>query len=435
MYKIGMVGVMGPRQSVERILGVAREMKTSFEFIPYIYESPSEIKKLILENNDKVNAWLFSGPVVYLFAKDALKSDKNLFYIPATESGLFKAMLDFIYDQKGILNSFSIDLPKDMYPIDDTLKQLDSPPKNIYVKYINSQTKSEELVEFHMNLWRQGKTEGGISCLPSISEELKRLGVPASWLTTSCLETRQAIKIVVENLMTSYFKGTQIGVEMIEVENFDKIINKMKSTYYLQRLELRLKDTILRLCEKIDGSLSERGNGRYVIISTRGAIEKEISTLKKIINQLSTEADASVAVGVGYGETVLSAEVNAHNAMQQSKEKAERDIVIIQENGLIIEYADNEKELTYFPRTSDLELIEKLKAANISVKTYKKIYALNQKMGWNQFTTKDIATHLQMTERNSRRIISELCKIGLALWIGEEDFSARGRPSKLYRLT
>ena len=160
-----MVGVMGPRQSVERILGVAREMKTSFEFIPYIYESPSEIKKLILENNDKVNAWLFSGPVVYLFAKDALKSDKNLFYIPATESGLFKAMLDFIYDQKGILNSFSIDLPKDMYPIDDTLKQLDSPPKNIYVKYINSQTKSEELVEFHMNLWRQGKTEGGISCL------------------------------------------------------------------------------------------------------------------------------------------------------------------------------------------------------------------------------------------------------------------------------
>jgi Uncharacterized conserved protein len=435
MYRIGIIGVMGPRQSVERILSVAKEMKTSFEFIPYIYESPSEIKELVLENNNKVNAWLFSGPVVYLFAKDALKSDKNLFYIPATESGLFKAMIDFIYDQKGTLNSFSIDLPKDMYPLDDTLKQLDSPPKNVYVKYIDSQTKSEELVDFHVNLWKQGKTEGGISCLPSISEELKRLEVPASWLTTSRLETRQAIKIAVENLMTSYFKGTQIGVEMIQVENFDKIINKMKSTYYLQRLELRLKDTILRLCEKIDGFLSERGNGRYVIISTRGAIEEEISTLKNIVLQLSTEADASVAVGIGYGETVLSAEVNAHNAMQQSKEKAKRDIVIIQENGLTIEYDENEEELTYFPSTSDLELIEKLKAGNISVKTYKKIYALNQKMGWNQFTTKDIATNLQMTERNSRRIISELCKIGLSSCIGEEDFSGRGRPSKLYRLT
>lgn len=435
MYKIGTIGVMGPRQSVERILSVAKEMQTSFDFIPYIYQNPSEIKKLSLEFNDKVNAWLFSGPVVYLFAKDALGSDRNLFYIPATESGLFKAMLDFIYDHEGLLDNFSIDLPKDMYPLDEILNQLDNPPKNICIKYIEPQTTSEELVNFHMGLWKQGKTQGGISCLPTISEELKKLGVPASWLTTSRLETRQSIKIVVENLMTSYFKGTQIGVEMIEVENFDKIINKMKSTYYLQRLELRLKDTILNLCEKIHGSLSERGNGRYVIISTRGVIEGEISVLKNIIHQLSTEADTTVAVGIGYGETVLSAEVNAHNAMQQSKEKVEKEIVIIQENGLIIEQGDNEEKLTYFPRTNDLELVEKLKAGNVGVRTYKKIYALNQKMGWNQFTTKDIAIHLQMTERNSRRIISELCKIGLATSIGQEDFSTRGRPSKIYRLT
>ncbi|MBC2456726.1 hypothetical protein [Clostridium beijerinckii] len=428
------IGVMGPRQSVERILSVAKEMKTNFEFIPYPYESTSEIKELILDNNYKVNAWLFSGPVVYLVAKEALESDKNTFYITATESGLFKAMLDFIYEQNGTLNSFSIDLPKDMYPLDNTLKQLDNPPKNIYVKYMDSQTKSEELLEFHMNLWKQGKTEGGISCLPSITEELKRVGVPASWLTTSRLETRKAIEIVVENLRSSYFKGAQIGVEMIQVENFDKVINKVKSTYYLQRLELRLKDIIIGLCEKIDGSLSERGNGRYVIISTRGAIEDEISTLKNTILQLSVEADSNVDVGIGYGETVLSAEVNAYNAMQQSKEKSGSDIVIIQENGLIIEYDEKEEELAYFPRTSDSELIDKLKSGNISVKTYKKIYALNQKMGWCQFTTRDIANNLQMTERNSRRIVSELCKIGLVLCVGEEDFSTRGRPSKLYKL-
>lgn len=55
MYRIGIIGVMGPRQSVERILSVAEEMKTSFEFIPYIYESPSEIKELVLENNNKVS--------------------------------------------------------------------------------------------------------------------------------------------------------------------------------------------------------------------------------------------------------------------------------------------------------------------------------------------------------------------------------------------
>ncbi|MED3564315.1 hypothetical protein P4447_18025, partial [Bacillus xiapuensis] len=75
-----------------------------------------------------------------------------------------------------------------------------------------------------------------------------------------------------------------------------------------------------------------------------------------------------------------------------------------------------------------------LKKANISVKTYKKIVALIQKMGWRDFTTKDLAAHLEMTERNVRRIVTDMCEVELAQCVGQEAYATRGRPSKIYRL-
>lgn len=434
MYKMGTVGIIGPQKSVERILAIAQEIEVFLEFKTYIYQRSNEIKEIVLESRNRVDAWICSGPAPYLIVKDLLGTDQNLFYIPGTESGLYKAILDFVYDQREILDHVSIDYPHDMYPIEEILKQLESPPHDIYLKSLNAQMTSDELVNFHYELWKQGKTQGAISSLPSVSDELRELGVPAYWLTTNRSETRQALNFMVENMKSSYFKDTQIGVEMIEVENFDKIISKMKSTYFLQRLELHLTDILLTLCEKIDGSLSDRGNGRYVIFSSRGAIEREIQVLQNTIFHMSAEADTTIAVGIGYGKSVLSAEVNANYAMQHSKEKPKREIVIMQENGMISELNGEEENLSYLPRTDDKDLLEKLNSGNISVRTYKRIAALNQKMNWKQFTTKEIAAHLQMTERNARRIISELCQIGLAECIGEEDFATRGRPSKIFRL-
>ncbi len=188
------------------------------------------------------------------------------------------------------------------------------------------------------------------------------------------------------------------------------------------------------MCEKLNGSLLEKGNGRYVVFSSRGAIEREIDILRETIRQLSLVSESMVAVGVGFGETVFTAEVNARRAIGQSKEKAERGIVIVQEDGTVIEAAGLESELAYSYRMQDQEFLEKLKKGNISVRTYNKIEALIRRMGWSEFTTKDLALHLHLDERNARRIVAYLCEVDLAECIGEESVSTRGRPSKIYRL-
>lgn len=52
-----------------------------------------------------------------------------------------------------------------------------------------------------------------------------------------------------------------------------------------------------------------------------------------MVDQLSLESESTIAVGIGFGETVFAAEVNALSAIQHSKERTDLGIVIVQEDG------------------------------------------------------------------------------------------------------
>ncbi|SIR06000.1 hypothetical protein SAMN05878482_102890 [Peribacillus simplex] len=432
MYKIGLVGL---KTSIEQILLLAEEYKHELEFISLPYAKTEEVENIVKEHDSNVHAWLFSGPLPYEIAKKTLGTDKIMVHVPATESGFYKSLLEMIYDQGKIIEQLSIDTMSSNNISEEALSQLNIKTQKIYTKVFDElDVDTDELLHFHLNLWNKGKTEGAFSCFPSVCEALREKGIPAYRMSISKMEVRQTLRILSEKVKTSYFKDTQIGVEIIEVEYFNKVAEEMKTPYHLQYLELRLKEMLIQLGEKINGSFSEKGNGRYMIFSSRGAIEREIITLEDTIQKLAFEADTPVTVGIGFGETAYSAEINAFRAIQHSKEMKKREIVIIQDDGKIIESPGKKKELQYDTRSHDKLLIEKLKNGNISVKTYKKISALVQRMGWIDFTTKDLATHLEMTERNVRRIVADMCEVDLAQCIGEEANATRGRPSKIYRL-
>lgn len=429
MYRIG---VVGPHLSVGRILDVAQEFEQKMEFIPYPYESFKNTPEIVLEHDHHVDVWLFSAQIPYKIARKTLGSDENLMHIQHSEASLYKCFLNMACELGTYMDRVSIDEIDTSDP-EEAIQQLENIPSKIYMKLYDEETDLKELLQFHLDLWNAGKTDGAITCFQFVYQSLREAGVPAYWISPTRMEIRKTLRILAEKVRTIYFKDTQIGVVIMEIEQFDKIAQKAKSPYHLQYQELRWKEALLRLCEKLDGSLLEKGYGRYVIFSSRGAIERELTMVQNTVFQLSLESETTAAVGIGFGETVFAAEVNARQAIQYSKEKAERGMIIVQENGTISESVGKE-EITYSFRMDDKDLLEKLKKGNISVKTYNKIEALIRRMAWNDFTIKDLATHLYLDERNARRIVALLCEVELAECIGEESISTRGRPSKIYRL-
>lgn len=432
MYKIGAIG---PLPSLERILNIASEFENEIEFVALSYEDAREVTEIIRNHQNEVNGWFFSGPIPYTIAKETLDLEANYVYCPPTGSSLYKSFIQMSFDQQKICNKISIDmLQTEDISLQESLSELEIPTEHVHINTFDENYNSQEIIRFHLQLWREGKTQGVLTCLHSVYVALKQEKVPVYRISMTKMEIRKALEILIERAKTSYFKDTQIGVEIIEIDQFDQFVEKVDARYHLQHLELKIKQTLLSLCEKMDGSLIDNGNGRYQIFSTRGAIERETQVLYNIIQQLSLEIDVSVAVGIGFGETAVSAEINARKAIRHSKTQENSGIVALQDDGLIIESIGKEDELTYHFRSNDKVLLEKLHKANVSIKTYKKIEALVHRMGWDGFTSADLASHLSMTVRNAQRIIGGLYENQLAEYKGEELHSSRGRPRKIYKL-
>lgn len=431
MYKIG---VVGPTASVNRILSLVEEYQDELQFTPFSYHHSKETVEIIKKYGMQVNAWLFSGQIPYEIAKKELGNDANMAYVPIMEASFYKSFLEMTYEQGKLLKQVSVDVIMPTNELEEALEQLTVSFDRVYTKPFWSDIDSTEILDFHLDLWNSGKTEAVLTCFSSVYQTLKQLGIPAYWTTPTRMQIRQTLNILTEKIRASYFKDTQIGVIIIEIQQFDRIIEKTKTPYHLQYLELRFKEMIIKLCEKLNGSLIEKGNGRYFIFNTRGAIERELESINNTVHYLSSESDTTIAVGIGYGKTVQFAEMNATRALQQSKEKTKQEIVIIQENGTILELMDNQELFEYSSRTEDQEIVEKLKKGNVSAKTYNKIVAIIHRHGWSDFTVKDLADQLRMTERNARRIVTDLCNIDLLQCVGEELSTNRGRPSKLYKI-
>jgi len=432
------IGVVGPHISVERIIKLAKKLDQEMSFIPYPYTKTKETSSIVQKYNDHVDYWLFSGAIPYVHGKNALGSSDRLAYISSFETSLYKGLLDLSYAEKKLFKKISLDSTDSITTAgnteDDTRHHLNSLLDEIYLKPFELDVDTQDLFQFHYKLWKSKKTEAALTCYPDVQEALQLAGVPAYWVSLSGLEIYHTLQVFIEKLRTNYFKDTQIGIEIIEFDSFDSITENANSPYHLQYLELRIKETLIKLCEKSDGSLLEQGNGRYTIFSSRGAIEHDIQLLHETIEYLSLQANTKVSVGIGYGKTAFSAEMNAYRALKQAKEKNDQRIIIVQDEDTTIEDFGSDDALLYTSREDNQELINQLKQGNIPLKTYKKIDALIKKEQWKSFTTKDLSLNLQMSNRNAQKIIADLCNIKLAECIGEETQPTRGRPSKIYRL-
>lgn len=426
------VGVVGPHTSVDKIISMTHTIDSRAQFVPFPYKNFQDTQKIIKDHDHKVDFWFFSGQLSYSIAKQLLQTDDHLVAIKNNEASLYKSMLQVAYHSNVPIHSLSIDEMSEE-TLNEIVLQLDMNHTNIYLKVYDISTNHDELIAFHHELWTSGKTSGAITSFEEVYKQLKISNIPAYWYSISRSEISQALDILKEKIKTSFFKDSQIGMCIIDIENINSAIPS-KNSYILQYLEVRIKEILISLSEQLDGFLTEKGNGRYIIFSTRGAIEKNLEMIRTKIELLQIEAEMTILTGIGYGETVFTAEINALSAVKYSKNKENNKIYIIKEDGTIVESVGDANELAYANKLMDEVFLDSLKEANVSIRTYNRIHALLLKLGWDQFTTLDLTTHLQFENRNARRIINNLCKVGLVECIGESTHHSKGRPRKIYRL-
>lgn len=423
------IGLVGPSDTVALVQQVGREWEGRLRFVPYVYEDVEEVTGIVKDRQNGIDVWLFTGRVAYEFGR-AHVPEANALMIRSSGSALMKALFDALREC-GVPEKFSIDTltPAEVAETIGELRLSDGAavihPQHGYVP-------SAELVRFHESLYRSGQVNVCITHRGHVYEELLQRGVSVFRIVPTVMSIRETLRLASQLGQTQHFRQSQIAALLLHVRG---VFKEQASSYETYRLHLKLQEELLQFVEHISGSLVPTGSATFCIFSTRGAIERNTALPPSLLfEKLRLLTGGTVHFGIGYGLTAFGAEQNASLALSRTEKREQGGLIIVDEAGAVQEHFPHQESLSFRYRTDDPDMIERLKRAGVSPATFNKIVSVQARTGKHAVSAADLASWLDMTQRNANRLLAELERSELARIVGEEAPAPKGRPRKLFRI-
>ncbi|MYL34537.1 hypothetical protein GLW05_13145 [Pontibacillus yanchengensis] len=429
------IGVIGPKDSVKRIMYVADEFE-EISFFPYTYEQLSDVTDILTNHRYEVDQWLFSGVLNYTYAKEQdLITDEEGTFPPLHGSSFFGILLEAQLTTDKVFKSVSIDTIKNE-EIDKILSYYQLSSLTYYNHPFEGGGKTEQLVEFHRHLYEQGKTEVVITSIKDVYYRLKDMHIPVFRVTPSYLSIKLVIQYLEERAQSNRYRNAQVAVIGCRMDFNPDELEELYYSFKTKHQELDLKRYLLTLAEKTNGSLMQLGDGLFFIFTTRGELSEESeSDLYALMEEVKLQASIHAKVAIGFGETVSQAEQNVRLGFRHTKHYEKPTILIVDEDQTITLKHQEENEISYQTMETGSAWLEKIKGAALSPGVVSKIISYSNQYGRQEFTSQDLSRWLQSTERNGRRILTEMERVGLVQQCGEAQSGERGRPRKVYTFT
>ena len=428
------VGVVGPEDSVHKMLEAGKDFQ-ELELIPFIYERTEETEAIIRQNRDQIHQWFFSGqaPYYYALSKGIITEEEGSF-TPLNGSSLLGTLLKAFMKEGKILNRLSLDTIQDE-EIDKVKDSFSIHDLTIYTNPYQGYMPSADIIDFHKHLFETRQVDAAITCINSVYVALSEMEIPVFRVVPSELAVHRAYSFIKERAQSSAFRKAQLVMIGVEVIFPSPSAADYPISFKLKHQVLEFKRVLLDFVEEINGSIVEIGEGLYYIYSTRGEMDlfAKKRSIFSIIEECNVNSQLSIRIGIGYGLTVLEAEEHVRISLEHARAEKGPVVVITNEGKEVRKLTDSEEQVVFPLRSKGAEWEQLFKDAEISSSLAAKIQSLSHHYEQTELTSHELARWLKSTERNARRILGELERIGLARITGEESIG-RGRPRKIYEL-
>lgn len=426
------LGLFGAEDSIEIMESVVSGY-AEFSYISISYWRDEEIVEKLTKQTNEVDMWLFSGQIPYGFAKKWAGITQPMFYVPSSGSSLYKTLLHITYNQKIPFDQLSFDT---FHPteLERVFQESEIDPKPLYLKHYEEEIHTDEVVNYHHELWKTGKTLAAVTCLKNAQHELNKLGVPAFRILPTQSAIASTLALILQTHETIHFKDAQIAVQIIEFDSFSSLTKDTFSTDEIYKVEIKMTEKLLEYTKKINGSLKSAGPGRFVIFTTRGLLQEMTKdfTIVPDFAILQLAGHDAVTSGIGIGQTVYEAEINAGTALLHAKEFHKGSSMVVLDDKTIVGPLGQPEQITYGYAPEHLQSLSE--QTSLSIATLSKLESILRKIGKIEINAHDLAQHMSIMPRSARRILTELESKGLAQVVGEENPHPRGRPRKIYQI-
>lgn len=423
------LGIVGPKDSVNRFLRIAKPLKSKLIIFPFTYNVVTETEQIVTNHDSEIDVWVFSGQAPFTIAMNTGIKHKA-FFPSLNGSSLMKTLFDIAYHHQLVLEHISMDTLIEE-EVHETFADLDLPTDHLHLFSYSGYRSTKELVDFHTKLFNENKVSIAITCVHAVYKQLKTLGIPVYRLTPTNIALRGVINKAHQQSKTLYFKKSQIVNIIMQTDGLEQEIEVTRN----YRLNLKIQELVIDFTEAISGSYIQLNNEKYMVFSTRGPLEtygKKASS--QLLEKIYLLTNLISTMGIGCGKTSMEAKKNAYTAFQQAQYYEKNCAMLLDETGEMEGPFNvlNNSELN--EKSLDKELERSLIKAGVPSSTFHKILHVQNNFSNQAVTAPDIAEWLQMTQRNARRILTNLEKQGLAKTLEEEAPVNRGRPRKQYHI-
>lgn len=427
------IGVIGPHDSIERIKYVAEEFK-DITFYPYAYQTLSDIDDILAKHRYEVDQWFFSGVLNYTYALDnSLITKEEAGYPPLHGSSFFGVLLEAQLTMDKVIKRVSIDtIANEEFDKILSYYQLDS------LTYFNhpfrNGVKAKTLIDFHKNLYEEGKAEVVITSIKDVYRGLKEQDVPVFRVTPSYLSIKLVIQFLEERAQSNHYRNSQVAIIGCRIELNSDHLEELYYSFKTKYHELDVRRHLLMIAEKTNGSVMQLGDGLFFVFTTRGELSQESEQdLYNLMEEIKMETNLQANIAIGFGETVSQAEQNVRLGFRHIDEEDQQTILFMDENQTITKKQRSELDIMYKSGETGSAWKERLKDASLSPGIVSKMLAYSKQYGREHFSSQDLSRWLKSTERNGRRILSEMERVGLVEQCGEVQSGERGRPRKVFQ--
>lgn len=431
------VAVLGPKDLADRIVKAGSEFKV-LDMVSYAYKSETETMSIINGFINDVDLIIFTGPIPYYIARKNVERDIPMLYVSYSGTAFYKTLFNHLQSiawNRSMKLKFSIDTIHKR-TVEEMLSELDITDYELNPKEYDDYISAGELVQFHYNLYKQGKIDFAITCLTSAYDNLKNLNVPVYRIVPTGMSIRETLKLANLEAINLISKEAQLCVGVVKVLNRNEISNYSPSEYEQKRMGLTMTELFINFCEEIKASMKIENNDEYMFYATRGAIESVTNFYRfmPLIQDINEHLPYKMCIGLGYGYSANEAEKNSREALKHAISYNKNSCYVIMEDGKVRGPLEAGRMIEFYSKAEESQLIEVAQKSKVSVMTLNKILGIMESGNKESITANDIAETLNITLRSARRILSSLEEAGGAVAIGEEQPAGRGRPRQIYKI-
>lgn len=431
------VGIVGPKDMVERTHKIIQEESRNTVITDLVYENYKETPAIVEKNQENVDAIIFVGKIPYKYAEKYIKQKVPWEYIPRDISAILSALLEASMVMDCDIKNISVDTyPQEI--INEALEEIGVQKDKFHIYVAEQRLLDEEYIKYTVDFHSRNYYVNGVSCcitgITNVFNKLKEKNIPC----IRSLSLKRVILTTFSQLKLKYLvkenQNSQIVAIAISIDALNPYSVVAKDEYEYMLNKMKITGVIYLFAAKIEAAVSEITNKEFLLFTTRKMLEVETNNYNNfyLMEMVENKTFYTISVGVGYGETANKAKFNALYGMNKSIEAGGNlACVVYNENNIHRVIRNREKET----RNNIDNILDAIsKKTNISPKILYRIYSVVEKNELDTFTASELAKLCGINYRSINRIIQKLESSGYCTIVGERIIKDRGRPSRILKL-